>query len=310
MKKAFSLLLTLCFAVSVSIPAFAADAQPENGLIEEATKFYPMNDDPTVLYIRFGDQVRGVTETFKAEYLPDPLLSDEAPDAIPKDDVSVILPCEENGGGLELFLKTEVYGFDLHITGLLDAQENAFECTVRENQFDQIFFEFWNDDDDGMSFMLNFYTGEYPLAGFLWGEDIPQLTDYCLVGDTIRIPELPSALQGRGKLTCDGVELRANDDGTYTAVSGTGTVTYTVAGQFSTSAKLCIQTPEERRVFASREAAKHPLVTAYFWMSAAFVYPVAFSSIGYVFLPASVLFGLVTLPLGYLVQVIGLRFGI
>ena len=311
MKNALSVLLALCLAVCLCTPTFAEDAQTGDAdLVEEATKYYFWNDDPTVLYVRFGAQITGVSDAFKAEYLPDPYFPDELPPAIGKDDLSVVLPCEENGGRVELFLTIIEYGYDLHLSGLVNAQSGEIEYTVRQGDAKDYFFEV-GADNDGMSLFINLYTGELPLKALLSdaGFDFSSLTSYCLVGNPLWLPEISSALRNRTTLTCDGVELQENDDGTYTCISGTGTVTYEVAGKLRATTKICVQTPEERAVFISRAAAKHPLVTAYFWMTAAFELPLAFLyPVGYVLTPISIALGLATLPLGYLVQVIGLRY--
>ena len=317
MKKGISVLLALCLAFCLCVPAFAESA-PEHSLIEEAVDYYIVDGDSDVLYIRFSDKVSGVSESLTADFLPDPYLADETPDVvlepdvIEKDDISLIQPCEENGGRLELFLRAEVDGFDLHLAGLLDAQGNALECTVTPEELTYHTLFFVVDTDEMTSILLGFYAGEHSIKSILWDHEVMPLTEYCLVGETIHLPkELSPALQNRAKLVCDGVELQENDDGTYTAVSGTGTVTYDVAGQFSAAVKLCIQTPEERRIFAAREAAKRPLVTSYLWLQAATVLPVLYGNYaGLAVLPVTVLLGLATLPLGYLLQVIGLRFGI
>ena len=308
MKKALSVLLALCLAFCLCVPAFAEDAP--TALVEEATEFYFWNDDPPVLYVRFSEQITGVSDAFRAEFLPDPYLPDEPRPAIGRDDLSVVLPCDENGGRVELFLTIKEYDYDLRLSGLVDAQGGEIEFTVRQGDAKDYFFEV-GAESDGMSEIINLYTGELPLKALFADTDFDYsaLTTYCLVGDPLWLPELSSALQSRVKLTCDGVKLLENDDGSYTFVSGTGTVTYEVAGQLRATTKICVQTPEERAAFVSRAAAKHPLVTSYFWMTAACIYPIAFSPVGYVFLPVSVLLGLVTLPLGYLVQVLGARFG-
>lgn len=311
MKKALSALLALCLAFCLWIPAFAEDVPTgEAALVEEATEFYFWNDDPSVLYVRFSEQITGVSDAFKAEFLPDPYLPDELPPAISKDDLSFILPCEENGSRLELFLKADLDGYDLHLSGLVDAQGSEIEYTVREGDAKAYFFEV---DTDSVldSLFINIYTGELPLKALVADTDFDYsaLTTYCLVGDSLYLPELSPALKNRATLTCDGVELRENDDGAYTFVSGTGTVTYEVAGRLRATTKVCVQTPKERAVFVSRAAAKHPLVTAYFWMTAAHVLPAAvLYPVGYVLTPVSIVLGLVTLPLGWLVQVIGLRY--
>lgn len=313
MKRIFSVLLALCLAFCLCIPAFAESAPTEDSLIEEAVDYYIVDGDSDVLYIRLGETVSGVSESLSAAFLPDPYLADEAqdvilvPDVITKDDISFIQPCEENGGRLELFLKAEVDGFDLHLAGLLDAQGNALECTVAQDQFDFHPLFFRVDSDEMANVFLHFYTGEQPI---LWGDDVTPMTEYCLVGETVHLPEgLSPALQSRARLVCDGVELSENDDGTYAVVSGTGTVTYAVADRFNVTVKLCVQTQEERRIFAAREAAKHPLVTSYLWMLYATVLPVLhWNYAGLAILPFSVLLGLATLPLGYLVQVVGARF--
>ena len=321
MKKALSLLLTLCLAFCLCIPAFAEDAPAQNALIEEAVEYYLADSNSSVVYIRFNEQVRGVSDSLAAELLPGSYLTDlldEAPDAIPApdaitaEDIRFIEPCEENGSRLELFVKTGLDGFDLHVTGLLDAQGNALECTVTPEELTYHTLFFWVDTDEMANILLGFYAGEHTIKSILWDHEVMPLTEYCLVGETIQLPDgLSPALQNRTKLVCDGVELRENDDGTYTAVSGAGTVTYDVAGQFGVTAKLCIQTPEERRIFAAREAAKRPLVTSYLWLQAATVLPVLYGNYaGLAVLPVTILLGLATLPLGYLLQVIGLRFGI
>ena len=321
MKKALSLLLTLCLAFCLCIPAFAEDAPAQNALIEEAVEYYLADSNSSVVYIRFNEQVRGVSDSLAAELLPGLYLTEllhEEPDLIPEpdvitaDDVSFIKPCEENGSRLELFVKTGLSGLDLHVTGLLDAQGNALECTVTQDQFAYQPLFFWVDTDETVCFLLSLYAGEHSIPSILWDDDVMPLTEYCLVGETVHLPEgLSPALQNRAKLVCDGVELQENDDGSYTAVSGTGTMTYEVAGQFSAAVKLCIQTPQERRLFAAREAAKHPLVTSYLWMMYATVLPVLYgNNAGLAVLPFTILLGLATLPLGYLLQVIGLRFGI
>lgn len=307
MKKALSVLLAFCLAFCLCVPAFSKDAPAADTLIEEAVDYFILDDDSEVLYIRLGEKVRSVSEALTAEFLPDPYLPDELPPAVGEDDLNIILPCEENGSRLELFLRAEVDGFDLHVAGLLDAQGNALECTVTQDQFtfQPLFFRV--DSDEMANVFLHFYTGEQPI---LWEDDVTPMTEYCLVGETVHLPEgLSPALQNRTRLVCDGVELRENDDGAYTAVSGSGTVTYAVAGQFNVTVKLCVQTQEERRIFASREAAKRPLVTSYLWMMYATVIPVLYwDYAGLAVLPVTILLGLATLPLGYLVQVVGLRF--
>ena len=319
MKKALSALLALCLAVCLCVPAFAADAPTQNDLLEEAVEYYLADSNSSVVYIRFNEQVRGVSDSLAAELLPGlyltELLHEEPdlipePDVIPAEDISFIEPCEENGSRLELFVKTGLSGLDLHVTGLLDAQGNALECTVTPEELTYHTLFFVVDTDEMTSIILGFYAGEHSIKSILWDHEVMPLTEYCLVGETIHLPkELSPALQNRARLVCDGVELQENDDGTYTAVSGTGTVTYEVAGQFSAAVKLCIQTPQERRLFAAREAAKHPLVTSYLWMLAATVLPVYYLNYaGLAVLPATFLLGLATLPLGYLVQVIGLRY--
>ena len=307
MKKSLSVLLALCLAFCMYVPAFAGDAPAEDALVEEAVDYFISDSSSEVLYIRLGEKVSGVSESLTAEFLPDPYLPDELPPVIGGDDLSVVLPCEENGGRLELFLRAEVDGFDLHIAGLLDAQGNALECTVTQDRFAFHPLYFRVDTDEMANVFLHFYTGEQPI---LWQDDVTPMTEYCLVGETVHLPDgLSPALQNRTRLVCDGVELSENDDGTYAAVSGTGTVTYAVAERFSVTIRLCIQTPGERRIFAAREAAKRPLVTSYLWMMYATVLPVLYwNYAGLAVLPVTVLLGLVTLPLGYLVQVIGLRF--
>ena len=309
-EKTLSLILTFCLSFCLCIPAFAEDVPAgDAALVEEATEYYFWNDDPAVLYVRFSAQIVGVSDAFKAEYLPDPYLADELPPAIGKDDLHIVLPCEENGGRVELFLTIAEYGYDLHLSGLVDAQGIEIEYTVRQEDSENYMFHV-GAVSDGNSLLISLYAGELPLKALLTEADFDYsaLTSYCLAGDPLWLPELSPALQSRATLTCDGVELSENDDGSYTFVSGTGTVTYTVADHLRATKKICVQTPEERRVFTAKAAAKHPLVTAYFWMTAAFTYPVIFSPVGYVFLPASVLLGLVTLPLSYLVQVLALRY--
>ena len=319
MKKALSLLLSLCLAFCLCIPAFAADAPAQNALVEEAVEYYLADSNSSVVYIRFNEQVRGVSDALAAELLPGLYLTEllhEEPDLIPEpdvitaEDVSFIEPCEENGSRLELFVKTGLSGLDLHVTGLLDAQGDALECTVTQDRFTYETLFFRVDTDEMASILLGFYSGEHSIPSIFRDDDAAPLTEYCLVGETIHLPEgLSPALQNRAKLVCDGVELQENDDGAYTAVSGTGTVTYDVAGQFSAAVKLCIQTPQERRLFAAREAAKRPLVTSYLWMQAATVLPVLYGNYaGLAVLPVSFLLGLATLPLGYLMQVIWARY--
>lgn len=309
MKKALSVLLAFCLAFCLCLSAFAADAATENSPVEEATEFFFWNDDPSVLYVRFNAQITGVSDAFNAEFLPSPYLPDELPPAIGGDDLRVVLPCAENGGRVELFLTIKEYGYDLHLSGLIDAQRGEIEYTVRQSDSNSYMFTV-DADSDGMSLLINLYTGDLPLKVLLAEEDfdLSALTSYCLVGDPLWLPELSPALKSRAKLTCDGVKLSENDDGSYTFVSGTGTVTYEVGGVLRATTKICVQTPKERAAFVSRAAAKHPLVTAYIWMTAANVIPIAFLyPIGFVLLPASILLGLATLPLGWLVQVIGLR---
>ena len=307
MKKALSALLALCLACCLCVPAFAADAPTQDSLIEEAVDYYVLDSDADVLYIRFCENVRSVSDSLTAEFLPDPFDPERIPYGIVKEDIQVTLPCEENGGRVELFLTVEEFAFDLRLTGLTDAQNGALECTITQDQFDHHPLFFWFDSDEMANVYLQFYTGEQPI---LWDDDVMSMTEYWLVGDTVHLPDgLSPVLQNRAQLVCDGVELQENDDGTYAAVSGTGTVTYAVAERFSVTAKLCIQTPEERRIFAAREAAKHPLVTSYLWMLYAVVLPVLhWNYAGLAVLPVTVLLGLATLPLGYLVQVIGLRY--
>ena len=311
MKKLLSLLLAFGLALCVTVPAFAADAPADHSLVKDAVAFFFETDDPSLYYVRCSATVQDVSDAFSAAFLPDPDFPDDGAPVIRKDDLHIIPPCEENGGCLELYFASDASWNDLTLSGLLDAQGNALDCTIPAEQFQWTYFSV-SAISDGIGFFINLYTGEFPLKALLWDVDfdLSQMTDYCLFGDEIFLPELPEALQNRAKLTCDGVTLSQNEDGTYIAVSGRGTVTYEVTGFFRTTKKICVQTEEERRVFTSREAAKHPLVTAVLWLSgatfpAAFLYPV-----GILLEPVCLLLGFVTLPVGYLAQIIALRYGL
>ena len=310
LKKLLSLLLALCLTICVTVPALAGDTLTETSLVKDAVVFLFETDDPSVYYLRCSENVRGVSDAFSAAFLPDPDFPDDSVPAIRKDDLHIIPPCEENGGCLELYFAIDAYGNSLHLTGLTDADGCALECTIPAEQFQWTYFSV--SAGDGMSFFINLYTGEFLLKAMLWDDDfdMSQMTNYCLVGDEIYLPELPDALQNRAVLTSDGVELTKTAYGTYTAVSGSGTVTYEVTGFFRTTAKFCVQTKEERRIFTAREAAKHPLVTAALWLSGSTLPTVFLYPIGILFEPVCLLLGFVTLPVGDLAQIIALRYGL
>ncbi len=208
--------------------------------VEDVILFTQM-DEETGLYVRMDETVRSVSQTLSAAFIP----KNDA-QVVPQIDSSKIrclLPCAENGERLELFLPVcwTPSGASLRITGLLDGEGEAVERIISFSRgsyaIDRVWIEY---PDPDKTETIRGYTGEAD-------------TIYCIQGDTIRFGMDSAALLSRTQALVSSDALRADADGTVTAVSpGESTLTLRIAQKMAYTVKV--------RVFASAQARKQFLL--------------------------------------------------
>lgn len=213
------------------------------GQSAEDVILFTQMDAETGLYLRMDEAVRSISQTLDAAFIPKHDMQ-----AVPQIDsggIRCLLPCDENGGRLELFLPVSWTPNDavLHITGLLDSAGDAVERDVSFSRG---------------SYTIDHVRIDYPdpdktetIRGFTGDTD----TIYCVQGDTIRFGMDSGALLRRAQALVDSDALRADADCTVTAVSaGESTLTLRIAQKMTYTVRV--------RVFASARSRKQFLLRA------------------------------------------------
>lgn len=290
-RSGLAVLLCCALLCACSLPLCRAAGQSP----EEVILFTQM-DEETGLYLRMDETVRGVSQALCAGFIPKNDLQ-----TVPQIDsgkIRVLLPCAENGDRLELFLPVSWTPNNavLRITGLSDAAGAAVEREItfsREScAIDRVRIDYPEPDKTET---IRAYTGAAD-------------TIYCVQGDTIRYGMDSDALLRRTQAIVSSDALRADADGTITAVSaGESTLTLRIAQKMEYTVKV--------RVFASAQARKQfllqsaaadigPILSRCFHKvvsQAVIIYPVSF-------LAAPILYPLAVIaaPIGYVAELVGL----
>lgn len=232
------LIVLLCCALlsTCGLPLCRAAGQDA-----EETILFTQMDEETGLYLRMDETVLGVSETLGASFIPKNDVQ-----TVPQIDsgkIRYLLPCDENGERLELFLPVSWIPNDgvLHITGLLDGAENVIEREVVFSRGSYTIDRVWIDYPDP--------DKTETIRGYTKAAD----TIYCIQGDTIRFGMDSDMLLSRTQALVSSDALRVDADNTVTAVSpGESTLTLRIAQKMEYTVKI--------RVFASAQARKQFLL--------------------------------------------------
>lgn len=283
MKKALSLLLTLCLAFCLCIPVFAEDVKPE-----DAAFYHGLDGDQSAyLYLRLDAAVRGISDALCATFVSK--AADKDDPACEFEPIQTVLPCAENGDRLELWIACTTYFGTLTVRGLTDKNGGALERSVDLTEYGMHSLKLSVKNDE--SEIINTYLGE-PSSDMNW----------CLVGGEITLSlYVPDALRSRIQVIGDGVELQEKKDDVYTVLSsGTGTVTLRLADGVQYTKRLCVQTKKERRDLLLTQMKAHPEYVKDFWAHGILgVTTLVTFPFSYFFIPLGKALGALTAPIAY-----------
>ena len=239
-RSALAVFLCCALLCACGLPLCRAAEQS----VEEAILFTRM-DDETGLYLRMDEAVRDVSETLCAAFIPK---NDAQVVIVPQIDsgkIRYLPPCAENGDRLELFLPVSWTPNNavLRISGLLDGAGAPVERDVEFSRDSYAIDRVWIDyPDPDKTETIRGYTRDTDAI-------------YCVQGDTIRFGMDSEALLRRTQALVGSDALRADADGTVTAVSaGESTLTLRIAQKMEYTVKV--------HVFASENARKQFLLQA------------------------------------------------
>lgn len=262
MKKLLSVVLVFTMLFAACAPAaFAAD---ELGEPKVSSIWF---DNVPVLYLCMDKAIRGVSADFAVTLLlgdsDDP---DDLTNAAPIEPVCVqwVLPYPETNDRLEVWITlperiARSRFIRYTVSGLLDAEGNAAARIGYKYPIiaDYLAVQYASAQT---SELIHIFAGDME-PGDTQGGDMPI---YCMQGEALRISIDPAygeaALNKRLQITCEGVDLTRNEDGTYTANTvGTGIVSVSVAGTVIFRFNLQVVTKQEMKSLLLKSVASHPL---------------------------------------------------